>query len=101
MSAVTTCKSPAHKHYAQAVEGLYIQTWIAYRDLGRLVDSIAIEPDELAKGTAIDRNDHKLVEVIERLNFGRREVAEAVVEVNRHFDRGCRNLPAVAEGSLP
>jgi hypothetical protein len=90
---VTTCKSKAHEHYRAALEGLYIQTWMASRDLAALIDDTpAGHADALEKGTALHLNEHKIVKVEERLAFGRQQLAEATVEVNRHFDRGCRNV---------
>ena len=87
------CKSPAHKRYADAVEGLYIQTWIASRDLAKLLDGLGgTNADE--KGTALVLSQHKLDEVTERIAFGKSELALATDIVNRHFDRGCRNIPA-------
>ncbi len=91
------CKSPAHKQYREALEGLYIQTWMASRDLAKLID----EGDEawptrassLEKGTALARVQHKIEDVEQRLAFGRQQLADAEVVINRHFDRGCRNVP--------
>lgn len=91
---MTTCKSPAHKRYRQAMEGLYIQAALASKDLVRVLDEArAAAPHNPELELVLKR--HKLDEVAERLAFGESELIEAEREVNRHFDRGCRNVPPV------
>lgn len=88
---MTDCKSPAHVHYRDAVDGLYIQARMAQKALDSVIDdAIAENP---GNPTLADKQ-HRVDQVIERLTYAQRKYAEAEREVNRHFDRGCRNLVA-------
>ena len=86
-----TCKHKAHARYSAALEGLYIQTWMALRDLGDVMDTAALRSSEkgpVAAGTFIHLNDHKVREAEERLAFGRSELEAAQVIVDRHLTSG-------------
>lgn len=88
------CKSKTHSDYGNAQEGLYIQTWMAHKELAKLVgpEAPAGHTDAREKGAALERQNHILDEAVRRIQFGQLELAEATAAVNRHFDRGCRNL---------
>ena len=92
---MTTCKSPTHKAYVQAVEGLYIQTWIAKLELDKIMAEAGTGSDAREKGRFLLNKESQIDEVIERLRFGRSEVNAATVAVDRHFDRGCRAVEVV------
>lgn len=95
--STTECRSPAHKQYRDALEGLYIQTKLAYRDLGRILeDATEGRSDNREIGLELNLVEHKIIDVEERLAFGRQQLADASVVVNRHFDSGCRLLTGAA-----
>jgi hypothetical protein len=84
------CRSKVHQRYREALEGLYIQTWMAHRDLTAVLgdEELVSRADSRAKGEVLTQKLHKVDEVIERLNFGKSELAEAEKALNRHFDSG-------------
>ncbi len=89
-----TCNSPTHKAYRDATEGLFIQTWMAKRDLDKLIGDVTLTHDNaLDKGRELHLNEHKLDEVVERIRFGQNELAMAQGAVNAHFARGCKLVP--------
>jgi hypothetical protein len=93
---VSVCKSRTHKRYSDAIEGLFIQTWIALQDLAGQVK--LAQEDELAgeqKGMYLVLHQHKIDDVIERLRFGKDELRTAEIEVDRHIARGCKALNEV------
>jgi hypothetical protein len=102
---MSSCTSPSHKAYRNALETLYIQTWLARNELDDLVKEAWAEGDAAAqaagvngtgveKGTALLLKEHKLESVVDRIAMGREAVSEATVAINAHFDRGCKNVPA-------
>lgn len=93
---MATCKSPTHNAYGDAVEGLYIQTWMASRDLAKIMAEVETGADAKEKGRFLLNKEHRIDEVTERIAFGRSELADATANVNRHFDRGCKNLDTAA-----
>jgi hypothetical protein len=93
---VSACKSKTHKRYSDAIEGLFIQTWIALQDLEGQVK--LARDDELQgeqKGMYLVLHEHKIDDVIERLRFGKDQLRDATIEVDRHIARGCKALEEV------
>ena len=87
-----TCKSPAHRRYREALEGLYIQAALAQKDLATVLNECRAEnPAEPWRPMTFKQ--HKLDEATERLAFGRTELEAATRAVDAHIDHGCRNLP--------
>jgi hypothetical protein len=104
MAITTTCKSKAHENYRQAVEGLYIQTWMASRDLTALLQGINDGPlsanDAAQKGQTLLLQQHKLDEVTERIAFGKSELDKAQQDVDRHLASGrCQVFADRPEGT--
>jgi len=92
------CKSKTHVRYGEALEGLYIQTWMAHRDLAKLLEELGGEPgpsghaDANSKGTELALNEYKLDAVTDRIAFGKGELEKARRDVDEHLARGCRNM---------
>lgn len=85
------CKSKTHRQYRDAVEGLYIQTSLAQRDLtNALVRARAERPD--APGDMLAVNQHLMREAVLRIEFGISEWEAADAAVGGHLRRGCGNL---------
>jgi hypothetical protein len=93
---MTECKSPTHKRYRDAVEGLYFQAHLAQQDLTRTLEQARAMADlsktDKSVGRVLIYRQHELAEVIDRLTFGRDQLAEAEHNVNVHLARGCRNV---------
>lgn len=95
-----TCKSPAHKQYADALEGFYIQAALAQRDLEKRLDEARADANRLGKQPWETFRPHMIDEAESRLVFAREQLVDAEVAINRHFTRGCRNVPAEAPSNV-
>lgn len=96
---MTDCKSPTHKRYRDALEGLYIHTYLASQDLDK-IRSVAEGTNALEKGRAIDARWQEVVAAADRISFARTSLDDAEREVNAHLERGCRNLAPVASSGV-
>ncbi len=84
------CKSPTHRIYRDALETLDVAAALAAKDLSEAREK-ALRFDEYERIAAVDRYT---ADAIDRLQWARERVSDATREVNRHFDRGCRNVPS-------
>lgn len=91
---MTTCKSPAHKQYTNAVESFYIQAALAERDLAKRLAEAQTEAIDTNQTPYETFQPHFIDEAMERLQFARQQLADANVAINHHFSRGCSNVSA-------
>jgi hypothetical protein len=93
-----TCKSPAHKAYRDGKESVYLQAFIASRDLAKLIEKA--HTDAGVAGASREAADHfqrdSLDDIVERIRFGQQEFANGERVVNAHFTRGCPLVPKEA-----
>jgi hypothetical protein len=88
-ATMTDCKSPTHRRFRDASEGLYFEAHFAQQDLTGLLDTARAEDPHNPESALIHRRD-KLALVEERMTFARRRFDDAEQAVNAHLVRGCR-----------
>jgi hypothetical protein len=89
---MSACKSPSHKRYADAIEDM---DWAAGEVARKLHEARSFASSPEPRVSMVERHpavSSAMDEAMERIVWARQRVADAEAEVNRHFDRGCRNL---------